>query len=300
MKPAIIISGGAGNIPDERVPPIEKVMREIVRTCYEMLDKGATAIDAVVKAISMMEDDEHFNAGRGSVLTEEGIVEMDAIVMDGATMEFGAVASVKTVKNPVRLARHIMENFRYKFFTGDGAEKIAREAGLEIVENNYFITERQKKRWNEAMKKLEEKKENEIDYNAHDTVCAVAIDKNGNVAAATSTGGLFMKKKGRVGDTPVIGGGGYADNSGGGASATGIGETLMKVCITKTTTDLMANGLDAMAAAKKAVEILGKKVSGEGGVITIDRNGNVGFAFNTKSMAIAWKNEKEENFLHKL
>lgn len=286
MKRTIIIHGGAWNIPKGiRKPCLEGVERaaELGMKC---LLNGNSALDAVEAAVKCMEDNPIFDAGTGSVLNAEGEVELDAAIMDGRTLNAGAVAAVKNIKNPISLARKVMEKSNHIFLVGDGANKFAVLQGFENF--NGLIVKRELARWRKlhseyvATMKFSEGKE---------TVGAVAIDEFGNIAAATSTGGVPFKPPGRVGDSPLIGCGLYADNNVGGASATGHGESIMKIVLSKVACEFLEKGLPAQKAAEESIKMLEEKVNGRGGIIVLDKKGRIGVAYNTPAMVWAYMKE---------
>jgi beta-aspartyl-peptidase (threonine type) len=231
----------------------------------------------VVHATVVLEDDPVFNAGVGSCLNQEGNVEVDASLMDGATSRAGAVGAVRNVRNPILLARAVMEAGRHVFLAGDGAERFARVQGLPMATFEEMITERQLRRWQATQTAGEP-----------GTVGAVALDRAGHLAAATSTGGVFNKQPGRVGDSAVIGAGTYADDTLGAGSATGDGEAIIRTTLTRTAVELLRNGRDPTQAAQIAVELLRKRTGGEAGVILIDPLGRVGYAHNALAMSVAF------------
>jgi beta-aspartyl-peptidase (threonine type) len=274
-QPAIIVHGGAWNIPDNQVAGHLAAVRNAAQIGWQVLQQGGSALDAVEQAIIALEDHPAVNAGRGATLTQDGKAELDALIMDGRNLGLGSVAGIRTVRNPIRLARAIMERTPHTLMIGPAADALAAQFGLEIVPPEYFITEAMRQQW-QAHK-----------AGGSDTVGCAARDGSGNLAAGTSTGGMTGKWSGRVGDCPLVGSGGYADNFSAAVSATGWGETLMKVVISKTACDFSAAGLSAQAAAEKAIEILTQRVNGEGGIIMVDRFGNFGAAHNTLRMAQA-------------
>ncbi len=275
MEPAIIVHGGAWSIPDFLVEPNIKAIRRAVERGYEILNSGGSALDAVEEAVVIMEDDPSLDAGYGSFPNEEGLVEMDAIIVDGRTLKFGSVASVKRVRNPIRLARLVMERTENHMFVSEGAEKLAESFGLDLVDPQSLISEF-------ALRVVRDS----------GTVGAVAIDSRGNMAAATSTGGIIRKKSGRVGDSPLIGCGAFADNLIGAASATGKGEPIMRVMLSRLAVDFLARA-PPEEAAKMALEVMLKRTGGRGGIILINSRGDVGFAHTTKRMAVAYAKDGE-------
>ncbi len=276
--------GGAWAIPDDLVEPHKIGVEKAARAGWEVLKGGGSALDAVEKAVVVMEDDPTFDAGIGSFLNRDGSVELDASIMDGTTLAAGAVASVSRVKNPVRLARLIMERTEHLLFMGEGAHRLAKDFGMEIVDPSEFIVERELERWRRMR---EEGFSPRKAFEKDSTVGAVAIDSKGRVAAALSTGGPPFKMVGRVGDVPIIGAGLYADNMKGAVACSGHGESIIRVVLAKSTVDLLALGLSAVEAAKAAVDLLGR-IGGRGGVIVVDKQGRIGFSYNTPRMAIAY------------
>ncbi len=274
----LVIHGGAGTITREKMSPEKEAeyrgkITEALTVGYEILEKGNSSLDAVEAVVRIMEDSPLFNAGKGAVFTNAGTNELDASIMDGSTFQAGAVAGVKTVKNPISAARKVMEKTWHVMLSGDGADHFAAEQGLEIVDNNYFYTER---RWNALKKAQEEEK--------HGTVGCVALDKKGNIAAGTSTGGLTNKRWGRVGDTPIIGAGTYANNETCGVSGTGQGEYFIRGNIAYDVSALMIyRSLTVNDAAGQVIDKLSGR-GGRGGLIAMDKNGNIAMSFNTEGM----------------
>lgn len=278
---ALIVHGGGWDIPDEAVAPHLEGCRDALRAGWQILQAGGSSLDAVEESIRVMEDDEAFDAGRGSFLNARGFIELDASMMDGSNLEAGAVAAVQRIKNPIRLARHVLES-RHVLLVGEGAVQFAQEVGLALCEASDLVTAREIARW-EAFKSGAS--DHPLDVFSRDTVGAVALDRHGNIAAGTSTGGSPNKHPGRVGDSPLIGCGTYADNTKGGASTTGWGESMIKVVMAKSTVDLIDGKRTAMEAAEESIRMLYGRVGGLGGVILLDRDGRVGWAFNTPRMA---------------
>lgn len=280
-KFGLVIHGGAGTILKQNTPPEKETaftekLNEALSTGYKILETGGTSLDAVNAVINILEDSPLFNAGKGAVLTEKGEAELDASIMEGKTLAAGAVAGVKHIKNPINLARTVMEKSPHVMMIGDGAEEFAKQNNHEFVDNKYFITE---ERWQQYIKKIETKDKK------HGTVGCVALDKNGNLAAGTSTGGMMMKKFGRVGDAPIIGAGTYANNNTCAVSATGHGEYFIRLGVAKDISSLMeykSHSLDQ--AAKEVINVKLAKLGGVGGVIAIDKNGNISMPFNTEGM----------------
>lgn len=286
---ALVIHGGAGTILKENMTPereaaYRETLAEALRGGFAVLEKGGYSLDAVVAAIRIMEDSELFNAGKGAVFTGQGKNELDASIMDGATGKAGAVGSVTTIKNPIVAARAVMEETRHVMLVGRGAEMFAARQGLEIVEPEYFFTQR---RWDQLLKKREKTKEQSSlrDDDGHGTVGAVALDEHGNLAVGTSTGGLTNKMHGRVGDSPIIGAGSYADNATCGVSGTGVGEFFMRGLIAYDVSARMRySGLRLEDAANAVIKESLIDKGGEGGIIALDKDGNVAMPFNTPGM----------------
>lgn len=291
---SIIIHGGAWDIPDEAVESHYRGVERALGTAWEILRSGGKAPDAVEEAVRQMENDETFDAGYGSHLNRDGMVELDASIMDGTTLRCGAVAAVHLIRNPITLARKIMNESEHILLVGAGAEQFASAHGLEICGPNDLVTAREKKRWDELKNKKEfvTKDAFKKTQRPSDTVGAVARDRFGNVCSGTSTGGTPNKYPGRVGDSPLIGCGTYADSEIGGVSTTGWGEAMIKVVMAKTVIDLMEiNGGDAQRAAERGIEILRRKADGYGGVIALNGRGEAGIAFNTPRMARGYMTE---------
>jgi beta-aspartyl-peptidase (threonine type) len=280
MRPAIIVHGGAWSIPDDAIEDHIKGCREAAIRGYECLKSGS-AIDAVEEAVKYMEDDPTFDAGYGSFLNSEGEVELDALIVDGRSLRFGAVAGVKRIRNPILLARAVMEKTEHQMFIGEGAEKLAVRIGMSLCDNSELVHPRELERWRKGGNK-----------DIFSTVGAVAMDSDGNLAAAVSTGGTPMKLPGRVGDTPLIGCGAYADNSLGAAASTGYGEAIMRVVLAKKAVDLMES-MPSPLAVKKALLIMKERTGGLGGLIAIDSRGEIGFYHMTSRMAFAYLKDGE-------
>lgn len=287
-KPSLIVHGGAWDIPlTEHQAHIDGV-RTAADFGWELLLAGHSALDVVEQVVRTLEDDPTFNAGRGSFMNSEGQIELDALIMDGATLESGAVAAVRRITNPISLARLVMNETEHALIVGAGAQDFARKMGIKKVSQQDLLVGRELERWQQSQRSLPRGSRDTLDRPPHGTVGAVARDRDGNIAAGTSTGGTPNKLAGRVGDSPLIGCGAYADNMTGGASATGLGESLMKIVICKLACDLIGLGLNAQAAADEAIRRLGEeRVRGSGGVIIVDHTGHVGYAYNTPYMARA-------------
>jgi beta-aspartyl-peptidase (threonine type) len=297
MKPALIVHGGAWDIPDEAVEACKSGCHRALTAGWSILRGGGSALDAIEAAIIVLEDDPVFDAGYGSHLNLDGRVECDAIVMNGATLRAGAAATLQRVKNPIQLARKIVENCPHMMLVAEGAERFAKEQGMKLCKPEDLVSEAE----HEAWLKCKGDQHAAEHHRGHEqgTVGAVAIDAAGNLFAATSTGGTCCKLPGRVGDSPLIGCGCYADSEAGGVSCTGYGEAIMKVVLAKTAVDLLrqraicvdspaATSCDvstADMAAREAVHLFAKRTHATGGLILLDRAGNPGFAFNTPRMA---------------
>ncbi|MDL1894028.1 hypothetical protein FBQ87_14260, partial [Sphingobacteriales bacterium CHB3] len=270
---ALVVHGGAWDIPDDMADAHRHGVQKALMIGFAVLSDGGSAVDAVEAAITILEDDETFDAGTGSFLNLAGEVELDASIMDGRNLRAGAVASVQNIKNPISLARRIMEESDHILLTGKGALRFAKEHGMKSCRQDDLITEREILRWREWQKKKnmsvqEAFRKKKVPL---DTVGAVVLDKAGNIASGTSTGGTPNKFPGRVGDSPIIGAGTYADNSVGGVSSTGWGEALIKVVMAKSVLDFMErNGGNPSKAALEGVNMLERKVHGYGGVIALN------------------------------
>lgn len=280
-KFSLAIHGGAGTykklLTPEREKAFEVALNSALTLGHKILSHGGSALDAVEAVVRNLEDEPLFNAGRGSVFNHDGKIEMDASIMNGIDKSAGAVAGVKTVKNPVTLARAVMEKTEHVMLISDGAETFAKEVGVEIVDPSWFFTEY---RW-EAWKKIKDQDKTELNLG---TVGAVAMDQNGNLAAATSTGGMNNKKFGRIGDSPIVGAGLYADNNTCAVSSTGHGEYFIRLNLAYDISALM--GYKHMlldSATNEAVRKL-SELGGSGGVIAVDKSGNVSMSFSTDTM----------------
>jgi beta-aspartyl-peptidase (threonine type) len=288
MRPAVIVHGGAWDIPDDLVEGHIKGCDRAALQGHEILARGGSALDAVEEAVVVMEEDPMFDAGRGSVLNQIGQVEMDAIIMDGETLRSGAVAALRHIRNPVRVARRLMDKTEFSMVAGDGALKFALANGFEECSEDDLLVGRELEDYHEFLRTGVLRTEEHFEGERSDTVGACAIDKNGHVACATSTGGIPRKIAGRVGDSPLIGSGAYADDRTGAASATGWGEKIMAAVLSKSSLDLLAKTRDPNAACREAIDIMKMRVSGHGGLIMVDSHGRLGYHFNTPRMAYAY------------
>ncbi len=297
---AIIAHGGAGRVREKDPKDVENGMKRAVEAGLEILKNGGRALDAVEAAVNVLEDDPLFNAGTGAVLTFDGEVEMDAAIAYGPNLDFGAVAGVKNIRHPISLARKVMEKTDHVLLAGNGANDFAKLMGFEYHDP---ITPKRKEQWEKYRKqfingdykdwpKLRKLFQEHPEF-LHGTVGAVAVDSHGETAAATSTGGVFLKLLGRVGDTPIPGAGTYATPFGA-ASSTGLGEGMMRVLITKVAADFLNMGLDASHAAEAVLNYLDNTVGTEAGIIIVDRHGEVGMAHNTPDMPHAYFKEGME------
>jgi beta-aspartyl-peptidase (threonine type) len=291
--PVLVIHGGAGVIRKDLTPDKEKLVRADLEAAlsagYATLKNGGSSLDAVAEAIVMLEDSPRFNAGKGAVFTHDGINELDAAIMDGPTLRAGAVASVHRVKNPILLARAVMEKSPHVMLTGNGAEAFAKTVGIELVDPSYFRTEERWEQLQQELKAEARKQTSALGRAIHyGTVGAVALDQNGRLAAATSTGGMTNKRWGRIGDSPIIGAGTYA-NAHCAVSATGWGEYYIRATAAH---DICARveyaGKPVAEAAKTVVMDVIPKLGGDGGVIALDAQGNFATPFNTDGMYRGW------------
>ena len=289
---AIILHGGAGpfwngNITPEKKAAFDNSLEQALQIGSSILAQGGSSLDAVEQTIIALENDSLFNAGKGAVLTSAGTAELDASIMKGNDLNAGAVAGVKTVKNPIQAARKVMEVSPHVMLSGEGADQFANEQGLNLVDNSYFITHGRTKAYERRLQEESEKM---------GTVGCVAIDKNGLITAGTSTGGMNFKQWGRVGDSPIIGAGTYASNESCGVSATGWGEFFIRGTVARDIAALME--MKGYSAQQAADEIIQQKLpsigeqNATGGVIVIDKNGNIAYSFNTIGMLYAFTNSK--------
>ncbi len=292
-QPSLIVHGGAWSIPPEIIPACRAGCRRALEAGWRVLQNGGSAVDAVEAAIVVLEDDPVFDAGVGSHLNADGIVQMDAILMEGDTLNAGAVAAVERIRNPIRLARRILEASEHILLAGTGAERFAVEHGIPLCNPAELIVPREKQRWEASVQQQTHKQPFPASTG---TVGAVARDANGQIAAGTSTGGTFGKYPGRIGDSPLIGCGCYADSASAGASATGWGEPIMKIVMAKLGVDLVSQGASPGAAALQCVHRLSGRARGVGGTIVLDRLGRIGAAFNTPQMAYGYA-DQDGNFV---
>ena len=299
---SIVIHGGAGTILKENMTPeleqaYHTTLAEAIAVGHTILKEGGSSQEAVEKTIQLMEDSPLFNAGKGAVLTAQGHASLDASFMNGETLDAGAISGVSHIKNPISAAIAVMEKSPHVMLSGQGADQFAQSLGMETVPNSYFITERRQK----ALKRVQEREKKAVSFydpfikdSKFGTVGCVALDKAGNLAAGTSTGGMTNKKWDRIGDAPIIGAGTYANNASCGVSATGWGEFFIRSVVAHDIAALVQyKGLDIVTASKQVLDKV-KELGGDGGVIVLDRNGNVAMEFNTAGMYRAHMNSRGE------
>ncbi|MGA9584554.1 MAG: isoaspartyl peptidase/L-asparaginase [Terracidiphilus sp.] len=302
----MLVHGGAWAIPDDAAEAHLSGVRRALEAGYKVLTRGGSALDAVEVAVTMLEDDPTFDAGRGSFLTSDGRVQLDALLMDGGRMKAGGVACVERLRNPIQAARLVLEQSPHVYFVGTGAEEFARSHGMPLIDNAELVLDRERERLKNAKERqaagladatfsgLEDDKGPETAVapatesplgSSHDTVGAVALDVHGNLAAGTSTGGTLNKTPGRVGDSSLIGCGCYADNMSAAVSLTGWGEPIMKLVLGKWATDRVAAGSAPEFSAREAISYLHNRLGGHGGIILLGPDGRFGMAHNTPAMA---------------
>jgi L-asparaginase / beta-aspartyl-peptidase len=295
MPASLIVHGGAWDIPDEAIEACKAGCLRALHAGYSILTNGGHALDAIQAAITILEDDPVFDAGYGSHLNLDGYVECDAIVMDAATLRAGSVAGLRRIKNPIQAARVVLEQCPHMMLIGQGAEQFAVDHGVPLCDPEELISSAEREAWERCRRDSHAAEH----HRGHEqgTVGAVALDEQGRLFAATSTGGTCCKLPGRVGDSPLIGSGCYADHETGAVSSTGYGEAIMKVVLAKTACDfLRPAGSTPTRAAQAAVQLLVRRGKGTGGLILLDKNGNPGFAFNTPRMAYGIAN-REAGFI---
>jgi beta-aspartyl-peptidase (threonine type) len=275
-------------MPDDAIAAHEAGVTNALAAGYSLLERGASAVDAVEAAVAVMEDDETFDAGRGSFLTRDGRVQLDALLMNGENLRTGGVACVERLRNPIHAARLVLDHSPHVYFVGTGAERFARQHGMELIDNTELIVPRERERLM-AFQKAELEGATDTTFSgpldSHDTVGAVALDQHGHIAAGTSTGGTLSKAPGRVGDSSLIGCGCYADDESAAVSLTGWGEPIMKLVLGKWAVDRVAAGVAPEQAAQTAIDYLYSRLGGHGGIILLDREGRIGLAHNTPRMA---------------
>jgi L-asparaginase / beta-aspartyl-peptidase len=284
MRPSLIVHGGAWDIPDDAIEACKEGCLRALHAGYDILINGGHALDALEAATTVLEDDPVFDAGYGSHLNLDGAVECDAIVMDAATLRAGSVAGLRRIKNPIQAARAVLEKCPHMMLISQGAERFAFDQGISLCDPEALVSPPEREAWERCRKDSHAAEH----HHGHEqgTVGAVALDDQGRLFAATSTGGTCCKLPGRVGDSPLIGCGCYADYETGAVSSTGYGEAIMKVVLAKTACDfLRPAGSNPTRAAQAAVQLLERRGKGTGGLILLDKNGNPGYAYNTSRMA---------------
>jgi L-asparaginase / beta-aspartyl-peptidase len=300
IDPVLVVHGGAWDIPDDAVEPHLRGVRKALAAGWRVLERGGSALDAIEESVVIMEDDDIFDAGRGSFLNRDGKVQLDALIMDGATLRAGGVGCVERLRNPVRAARKILSDSPHVYFVAEGAERFAAEHGIPLCKNEDLVVPREVERLREYQREAagqgSEKNGNDLfaPTISHDTVGAVALDREGNIAAATSTGGTLNKAPGRLGDSSLIGCGCYADNLSAAASTTGWGEPIMKLVLAKWTADRVSAGNLPEWAAQEAMNYLKQRLNGHGGIIVLNAQGQIGIAHNTPRMAWACRTSRKE------
>jgi L-asparaginase / beta-aspartyl-peptidase len=286
-RPILVVHGGAWEIPDGEIRGHAEGLQKALETGWERLQSGGSVLDAVEAAVVVLEDDPTFDAGKGSILNTDGSIEMDASIMDGRSFKAGAVAALRNFPNPIRIARRILEKTDHILLAGPGCEEFARREGFHSVPIEELLTPRELHR----LEMIIRDKKYHAAYSfgkKRGTVGCVSMDAGGNVAAGTSTGGTPKKLPGRVGDTPLIGCGTYAENGAGGISCTGWGEAIMKVTLAKSVSIGMRGGKTAQVSAEEGIRLLETRADGLGGLICIDPSGSIGIAYNTPRMARGW------------
>jgi L-asparaginase / beta-aspartyl-peptidase len=291
--PLLLVHGGAWAIPDDMVEAHLAGVRNAIAAGWGILEKSGSALDAVEEAVVVMENDEAFDAGRGSFLNREGKVQLDALIMDGATLRAGGVGCVEHIANPIRAARKVLSESPHVYFVAEGAERFAAEHGIPLCKNEDLIIAREMERLRSLQASSAQKEDVFAPTISHDTVGAVALDSSGNIAAATSTGGTLNKAPGRLGDSSLIGCGCYADNQSAAVSTTGWGEPIMKLVLAKWAADRVASGNLPQWVAAEAMNHLKDRVNGHGGIILLDAQGRFGMAHNTPRMAWGYKRDDE-------
>ncbi|XP_023150947.1 isoaspartyl peptidase/L-asparaginase isoform X2 [Amphiprion ocellaris] len=287
MSAVLVVHGGAWAIPDELAKASVDGVKTAACEGFSVLKRGGSSLDAVEAAVRTLEDNTVFNAGHGAALNTDGEVELDAIVMDGRTLACGAVSSVQNIANPVSLARAVMEKTSHVMLTSRGANQFAESIGVPTVPTDKLVTEYERKEWEKQKTYVTGVMEDFNSQWAHDTVGAVAVDSAGNVACATSTGGIRNKMVGRVGDSPIIGSGGYADNFSGAVSCTGHGESILKVTLARLILSHIEQGKSVADASRLSLKHMGDRVRGAGGAIVVSPSGQWAATFTTERMAWA-------------
>ncbi|MGD0530015.1 MAG: isoaspartyl peptidase/L-asparaginase [Polyangiaceae bacterium] len=287
---AVLVHGGAGDVAAERVARHVDGCRAAAQAAIAVLRGGGSALDAAERAVVVLEDDPSFNAGTGACLNAEGVVELDASIMEGSRLRAGGVCALPPFLNPIAIARAVLDDGHHVLYAAEGAARFAVEHGFTPSTSAAMTTDAARARWQAVRAKATTPGEH--DGWAGGTVGVVARDLRGGVAAATSTGGRVNKRLGRVGDSPILGAGNYADDDGGACSATGHGEAVLRLCTAKTAVDLLRGRVHPEEAARAVIRQLGGRLAGTGGVILVDRAGRLGFARNTRTMTWAAAGEK--------
>jgi L-asparaginase / beta-aspartyl-peptidase len=295
--PAIIVHGGAWDIPDSAVFVHKSGCKNAVEIGWNILANYGTALDAVTQAVVSLENDPTFDAGKGAFLNQVGQIELDASIMDGSNLDAGSVAALGNFQNPVLVARKVMESTEHVLLVGKGAEQFVLDSGFSPCKTEELLVGRELERYRQLLLKKDFHAKQVFEKHPKGTVGAVAIDRDGNLAAATSTGGTPQKMQGRVGDTPIIGAGTFADNELGAVSCTGWGESILKTLLAKTACDLLEISENVQEACESAINVLENKVAGRGGLILISNLGKIGFAFNTPRMVFAYKTHLDEKII---
>ena len=292
VEPVLLVHGGAWDIPDGLRDEHVDGIRAALAAGWAELSAGGSAVDAVEAAAVVLEDDPKWDAGYGSVLDQDGRVTVDAMIMDGSSLGLGSIAGASTVKNAVRVARLVMERSDHTVFVGKGADRFAAANGVEAIANRTLIVEREREEFERhrahargRAATVRTEVEAPLSNHGHDTVGAIALDAAGHVAAATSTGGKTFKPVGRVGDSPLVGSGGYADDELGAVSCTGDGESIMKLVLGKWAVDRIGEGMDPQEAAAAAIQRLATRLGATGGLIVLSPDGRSGAAYSTPRMA---------------
>lgn len=289
-SPILLVHGGAWDIPADQLDAHEQGVFDALQEGWRILERGGSALDAIEAAVAALEDDPAFDAGRGSFLTRDGRVQLDALMMDGATLRAGGVACVERLRNPIHAARLVLDRSPHVYFVGAGAEAFAESNGMPLIDNAELVLDRERRRLAEAQAREKSGAPDrtfsgEPPQDSHDTVGAVALDSQGRLAAATSTGGTLNKDPGRVGDSSLIGCGCYADNAAAAVSLTGWGEPIMKLVLGKWATDRVLGGSSPEQVAPDAIAYLFRRLGGHGGIILLAPDGRYGLAHNTPRMA---------------
>lgn len=294
-NPVLVVHGGAWAIPDDMVEAHLNGVRNAAAAGWRVLERGGSALDAVEEAVVVLEDDETFDAGRGSFLNRDGKVQLDAFIMDGSTLRGGGVGCVERLRHPVRAARKILSDSPHVYFVAEGAERFAAEHGIALCRNEDLVIPREVERLREYQAQASNHGNDLFAPTiSHDTVGAVALDRDGNIAASTSTGGTLNKAPGRLGDSSLIGCGCYADNLSAAASTTGWGEPIMKLVLAKWAADRVESGSLPEWVAKEAMNYLKQRLNGHGGIILLDAQGRFGIAHNTPRMAWAVRSAQKQ------